>query len=35
MESVSQVPDNESGFDDTTGTGEHLIPEDISIFSYK
>ena len=37
MESVSQVFDNESGFDDSTGTGEHLIPDNIdlpSIFSY-
>ena len=31
MESVSQVPDNESGFDDSTGTGEHLIPDDIDL----
>ena len=31
MESVSQVPDNESGFDDSTGTGEHLIPGDIDL----
>ena len=31
MESVSQVPDNESGFDDTTGTGEHLIPDDVDL----
>ena len=31
MESVNQVPDNESGFDDSTGTGEHLIPEDIDL----
>ena len=31
MESVSQVPDNESGFDDSTGIGEHLIPEDIDL----
>ena len=31
MESVSQVPDNESGFDDSTGTGEHLIPKDIDL----
>ena len=31
MESVSQVPDNESGFDDSTGTCEHLIPEDIDL----
>ena len=29
IESVSQVPDNESGFDDSAGTGEHLIPQDI------
>ena len=31
MESVSQVPDNESGFDDSKGTGEHLISEDIDL----
>ena len=31
MESVSQVPDNESGFDDSTGTGEHLIPDDVDL----
>ena len=31
MKSVSQVPDNESGFDDSTGTGEHLIPDDIDL----
>ena len=31
MESVSQVPDNESGFDDSTGTGEHFIPDDIDL----
>ena len=31
IESVGQVPDNESGFDDSTGTGEHLIPEDIDL----
>ena len=31
MESVSQVPDNESGFDDSAGTGEHLIPDDIDL----
>ena len=31
IESVVQVPDNESGFDDSTGTGEHLIPEDIDL----
>ena len=31
IESVGQVPDNESGFDDSTGTSEHLIPEDIDL----
>ena len=31
MESVSQVPENKSGFDDSTGTGEYLIPEDIDL----
>ena len=31
IESVGQVPDNESGFDDSTGTGEQLIPEDIDL----
>ena len=31
MESVSQVPDNESGSNDSTGTGEHLIPDDIDL----
>ena len=31
MDSVSQVPDNESGFDDSTGTGEHLIPDDVDL----
>ena len=31
MESVSQVTDNESGLDDSMGTGEHLIPEDIDL----
>ena len=31
IEPVSQVPDNESGFDDSTGTGQHLIPEDIGL----
>ena len=31
MESVSQVPDNKSGFDDSTGTGEHLIPDDVDL----
>ena len=29
IESVGQVPGNESGFDDSTGTGEHMIPEDV------
>ena len=32
IESVVQVPDNESaGFDDSTGTGERMIPEDIDL----
>ena len=31
MESVSQVPDNESGFDGSTGTGEHMIPDDVDL----
>ena len=31
MESVSQVPDNESGFNGSTGTGEHMIPEDVDL----
>ena len=31
MESVSQVPDNESGFNDSTGTSEHLVPDDIDL----
>ena len=31
IESVGQVPGNESRFDDSTGTGEHLIPEDIEL----
>ena len=31
MESVGQVPDNESGFDDSTGTGENLIPDDVDL----
>ena len=30
MESVNQVPDVESGFSDSTGTGEHLIPDDVN-----
>ena len=31
IESVGQVPGNESGFDDSTGIGEHMIPEDIDL----
>ena len=31
MESVSQVPDNESGSNDSTGTGEHLISDDVDL----
>ena len=31
IESVGQVPGNKSGFDDSTGTGEHMIPEDIDL----
>ena len=31
IESVGQVPGNESRFDDSTGTGEHLIPENIDL----
>ena len=31
IESVSRVPDNESGFDDSTGTGEHMIPQDVDL----
>ena len=31
VESVGQVPDNESRVDDYTGTGEHMIPEDIDL----
>ena len=30
-ESVGQAPGNESGLDDSTGTGEHMIPEDIDL----
>ena len=29
MESVNQVPDVESGLSDSTGTSEHLIPDDV------
>ena len=31
MESVNQVPDVESGFDDPTGTSEHLVPDDVNL----
>ena len=31
MESVNQVPDVESGFSDSTGTSEHLIPDDVNL----
>ena len=31
MESVNQVPDIESGFSDSTGTSEHLIPDDVNL----
>ena len=31
MESVNQVPDVESGPSDSTGTGEHLIPDDVNL----
>ena len=31
MESVNQVPDVESGFCDSTGTSEHLIPDDVNL----
>ena len=31
IESVGQVPGNESRFDDSAGRGEHLIPEDIEL----
>ena len=31
MESVNQVPDVESGFGDSTGTSEHLIPDDVNL----
>ena len=31
MESVNQVPYVESGFDDSTGTSEHLIPDDVNL----
>ena len=31
MESVSQVPDNESGLNGSTGTSEHLVPDDMDL----
>ena len=31
MESVIQVPDVESGVSDSTGTSEHLIPDDVNL----
>ena len=31
MEPVDQVPDVESGFSDSTGTSEHLIPDDVNL----
>ena len=31
MESVNQVPDVESGFGDSTGTSEHVIPDDVNL----
>ena len=31
MESVNQVPDVESGFSDSTGTSEHLIPDNVNL----
>ena len=31
MESVNQVPDVESGFSDSTGTSEHLVPDDMNL----
>ena len=31
IESAGQVPDNESRFEDSTGTGEHMIPEDVDL----
>ena len=35
MESVNQVPDVESGFSDSTGTSEHIIPDDANLpFQY-
>ena len=34
MESVNQVPDAESGLSDSTGTSEHLIPDDVNLPSH-
>ena len=34
MESVNQVPDVESGLSDSTGTSEHLIPDDVNLPSH-
>ena len=31
IESVNRVPDVESGFSDSTGTSEHLIPDDVNL----
>ena len=31
MESVNQVPGVESGFSDSTGTSEHLVPDDVNL----
>ena len=31
MESVNQVPDVESGLGDSTGTSEHLVPDDVNL----
>ena len=31
IESVNQVPDVESGLSDSTGTSEHLIPDDVNL----
>ena len=31
MESVNQVPDVESSFSDSTGTSEHLVPDDVNL----
>ena len=31
MESVNQIPDVESGLSDSTGTSEHLVPDDVNL----